>query len=105
MSDLPPIPLDDEALDAIEHALGAVYTFDDHEQSFGLLDSEPILTGADYTLDQLLDFWSGFDRSKGVLTGYAGDAPIYTFDQPTYSERDLIRDLIAEVRRLRKERS
>lgn len=99
---LGPIPLDNEALDAIEHALGAVYTFDDHDQALGLADSEPILTGADYTLDQLLRFWSGADPVEaGELAGYAGDSPIYTSHKPCYSERDLLKALIAEVRRLR----
>jgi hypothetical protein len=90
---LPPIPIDDAALDSIEHALAAVYTVDD--------EGEHHIHGAEYNLPQLLDFWSGFNHDAGVLTGYAGDVPIYTFDQATYTERDLIRALVTEVRHLR----
>lgn len=93
--DLGPVPLDDDALTAIEHALAAVYTIND--------EGEHQITGAEYNLPQLLDFWSGFNRDDGVHDGYINEIPVYVFDKPTYSERDLLRALVAEVRRLRAE--
>lgn len=93
MTELGPIPLDDDALTAIEHALNAVYTLN--------AEGQPQTTDADYNLPQLLDFWSGFDRDDGVHDGYIDGVPVYVFEKPTYSERDLLRALVAEVRRLR----
>jgi hypothetical protein len=87
------VPLDDAALDSIEHALGAVYTIDE--------GGEHQIQGADYNLSQLLDFWSGFDHTKGVHDGYIGEIPVYVFDTPSLTEKDVIRALVAEVRRLR----
>ena len=87
---MPEIPLDDSALSAIEHALGASLT-DDHE-----------LVGADYSLHTLLDFWAGHD-GDGTLVGYHDGIPIYDCtDSPSFSERDLVRALVAEVRSLRR---
>lgn len=108
-SELPPIPLDDAALDAVEHALGAQLTYEAEDGS--TLD-EPRVVGADYQLDHLLTFWSGHSRDDhGTLVGYTGGSgamgmfgegvPIYQLDGPRYSERDLLRALIGEVRRLR----
>jgi len=90
---LDPIPLDDEALNAIEHALGAVYVVDD--------DGEHQITGAEYNLSQLLDFWSGHDHNDGILVDQWGDTKVYGYTKPVYHEKDLIRALVAEVRRLR----
>lgn len=87
------VPLDDAALDSIEHALNAVYTVDDQ--------GEHQIHGAEYNLSQLLDFWSGFDHADGVLDSYIGDVPVYVHEKPTLTEKDVIRALVAEVRRLR----
>lgn len=86
-------PVDDTALDSIEHALGAVFTIDE--------EGEHQIQGAEYSLSQLLDFWSGFDRADGVQDGYINDIPVYVFEKPTLHEHDLIRALVAEIRRLR----
>jgi hypothetical protein len=91
----PTVPVDDAALSALEHALGAYTEIAD--------DDTRILRGADYTLQQLLNFWSGYDLEDGVLTGYIGDVPVYSQDKPCLSELDVIRALITEVRRLRQE--
>jgi hypothetical protein len=87
---LPDFPVDDVMLDLLEHALGGLYEVDD---DFGTR-----LVGADYSLPQLLDFLSGYDPEQVVPLGggieeYVG-GPLYTRD-------DIIRALIAEVRRLR----
>lgn len=87
------IPLDDAGLSALEHALSAVTDFD--------ADGERITLGADYTLSQLLNFWSGYDPQDGVMTGYIDDTPVYQQAKPCLSEFDLIRALVAEIRRLR----
>lgn len=88
---LPPFPLDDSMLGQIEHCL-------DHGRAD---NDEP-------TLSRLLDFLSGYDPSKSVRVG-EGDpmglgvesAAIYEYPGPLYHRDDLIRALIAEVRRLR----
>jgi hypothetical protein len=97
---LPPLSLDDTMLDQIEHALGTCY------KEFG----SPELVGGDFTLSQLLDFYSGYDDSKSVLIGHGdpvglgiGDAPIYEYPDACYSQTDLIAALVAEVRKLRAE--
>lgn len=92
MSD-PVLPVDDRALDLYEEALKAGYTVDE--------DGTHHLVGADFSLPHLLDFFSGYDSTKSVLIGYDGGTPIYEHTEPIFSERDLIRALIVEVRRLR----
>lgn len=99
---VPEIPVDDTALDAIEHALDAGLTYE---------DGEPKLVGADYNLTQLLDFWAGIDpNAKGEYIGHGDplgigiEAPMYDHtDHITLRESDVIRALITEVRRLRSE--
>lgn len=88
---LPPIPLDDVALDLIDHALNAVYDVDD--------DGIHHNVGSDMTLDQLLDFWSG-PSPREHIRDTAEYIPIM-WRSPRYSEHDLIRALVAEIRRLR----
>lgn len=93
------VPLDDAALDAIDHALAGAYTTTED----GTTDGTHELVGAEYTLTQLLDFWSGIDPADdGVLVGYTNDGtPIFEIPGVCLSERDLIAALVAEVRRLR----
>lgn len=97
----PVVPLDDAALDAIEHALPGCFEVDD--------DGTHRLVGADYTLDQLLQFWSGIDpNEEGTLVGYVdsplmGNVPMYEMPGVYLTERDVIAALIAEVRSLRAE--
>lgn len=95
---MPEVPVDDPALDAIEHALGGCLTYTAED---GSELGEPRLVGAEYQLADLLDFWAGHDRDNAVLIGYAGTVPIHRALTPTFSEHDLIRALIAEIRRLR----
>lgn len=107
--ELAPFPVDDATLLAVEHALDAVIEVDD--------DGGMVLTGADYTLNALLDFLSGAvgedpdaevidpgdplaPELPGFLSGLAG-AEVVIDSRPRYSEHDLIRALILEVRRLR----
>lgn len=93
------IPLDEPALEAIEHALDGclTYTADDGTELV-----EPRRVGADYGLHQLLDFWAGIDPDEeGVMTGYAGNIPIYEMPGVYLSERDLIRALIGALREAR----
>lgn len=104
---LPPVPVDDLTLDAIEHALGAALTFEDENGE--PLDA-PRVVGADYSLSALLDFLGGTmgdDPNQEVIEPgiMPDDPPRWVYDtRPSYSEKDLIRALIAEVRRLRETR-
>jgi hypothetical protein len=99
---LPSFPVDDVILDAVEHALGGVYTYDDgdgHALPQGL---GPRLIKADYSLSQLMDFLAGYDEKKSIQTGYIGQTPLYEYTGgQLYCERDIIAALIVEVRRLR----
>lgn len=101
---LPPVPLDDVALAQLEHALGASLTFDAEDGS--QLD-EPRVIRAEYTLNTLLEFWSGTrDDPDGVVRqvgDYTGPVPIYYDPRPQYSPQDVMLALINEVRRLRGE--
>ena len=83
---LPSFPVDDFTLDQVQHALDAAY------------DEEHRLTGADFTLTQLLDFLGGYDPASAQPTA---DPDVTVYDAPTYHEHDVIRALITEVRRLR----
>lgn len=101
MSEAPVVPVDDAALDAIEHALGTSLTFTAEDGS-ELPEDMPRRVGGDYGLQQLLDFWAGIDpNEEGILTGYAGSIPIYDMPGVYLTEHDLVRALIAEIRRLR----
>jgi hypothetical protein len=95
---LPEFPVDDEMLDRVEHALGTCWTYD--------YDGTRVHHGGDYTLPELLDFMSGYDPALAIPTGTApgpfGDDVEWTeYPFPTYHEHDVIRALVAEVRRLR----
>lgn len=86
----PPFPVDDFTLDQIEHALGGAYSVTE--------DGTHTLVGADFSLTQLLDFLSGFDPARLEPTD---DPDTFVYDGAVYHEDDVIRALIAEVRRLR----
>lgn len=102
---LPPFPVDDVTLLAVEHALGASLTYDRPEHA-GPDEEGPWVIGADYTLHQVLDLLGGTYDPPGLD---ADDNPalvrisenLYRDVRVHYSERDLIRALVAEVRRLR----
>lgn len=106
------IPLDDDGLQRIEDAMAGAWAFDD--------DGNRYLKGGDYTLTQLLDWYSGYDPSKlipydtddtevpkGLVDSIqefipgVSEAKIFKYPDPIYSEHDLIRALVKEVRRLR----
>ena len=103
---LPPVPLDDIALSQLEHALGASLTFDAEDGSE--LDA-PRVIHADYTLNTLLEFWSGTRDDPDGVVRQVGDftaptsIPIYYDPRPQYSPQDVMLALINEVRRLRAE--
>lgn len=112
-SDLPDFPVDDATLLAVEHAMGGALTYDrpDHVP-YDSGDEGPWLVGADFSLSRLLDFLAGctgrdpheelIHSGDPDLPDYAGAEVVYD-TRPHYSEHDLIRALIAEVRRLRAE--
>lgn len=84
------VPVDDTALNLLETALE--YRFSGHDEN-----GDPVPSG-EFSLYQLLDFWSGYDPAKEEeispgTTVYRGDTLLDT--------SDIIRALIAEVRRLR----
>lgn len=106
--ELPPFPLDDATLLAVEHALGGAWEVAE--------DGTRTLVGADYTLAQLLDFLAnavGEDPNEEVvdtgdpladesglpsfMRGLAG-ASVHIDSRPHYSEHDVIAALIVEVR-------
>lgn len=113
METLPPFPVDDATLIAVEHALGYSLTIDD--------DGNPVSSGAaDYSLSDLCDFMAGCvgDDPNEILIDPGRDesdlpewergrdwssAKIVEDTRIHYSEHDVIRSLIAEVRRLREE--
>jgi hypothetical protein len=100
---LPPVPLDDVALAQLEHALGTSLTF---QAPDGTELDEPIPYGGEYTLPTLLDFWAGVREDPDGVVRQVGEAtgiPVFYDPRPHYSERDVIRALVTEVRRLRDE--
>lgn len=112
MSELPTFPIDDSTLLAVEHALDFGLSFEDDN---GTPLDEPRGVGADYSLHTLMDFLAGVsgddgrvlisddrqaDEARGLL-GLNGGIPVYYDGRVTYQERDIIRALITEVRRLR----
>lgn len=121
MSDhtLPPFPVDDATLLAVEHALAGMLTFDRPEGS-DHADSGPYLVGAGYSLGTLLDFLAGTtgrDPNEELIQAGRDETDLPEWERgrdwssaevvydtrPHYSEHDLIRALITEVRRLRME--
>lgn len=111
MDTLPDFPVDDLTLDAIEHSLGYCLTIDD--------EGNPVSDGsADYSLDTLLDFLAGTigrdpneilispGRDESDLPEWErgrdwSSAEIVEDTRIHYSKHDLIRALVAEIRRLR----
>lgn len=117
--ELGPFPLDDVTLDAIEHSLGYCLTFDGEN---GEQLDQPRGIGADYSLSTLLDFLSGAlgrdpnevlispGRDESDLPEWErgrnwANAEIVEDTRVHYTERDLIRALIGEVRSLRESRA
>lgn len=93
---LPDFPIDESALSNIEHALGGAYEVDE--------EGNHTLVGADFTLHQLLDFYSGYDeRLEEPVDEWQEyrEVPIMTYPEPVYHVNDVVRALIKEIRRLR----
>ena len=75
----------------IEEALGGYLDYE---------DGKPVLKGAEFSLDNLLEFWS--EEGEYQYDGDTEDGtPVYVRSRPRFSERDLISALINEVRKLR----
>lgn len=107
MSDysLPPFPVDELTLGMVEHALGYCLTFEGED---GERLNEPRGVGAEFSLASLLDFMSGTTTDPlgvvqhlGIEETFMGRAEMTVDERPHYSKADIIRALIAEVRRLR----
>jgi hypothetical protein len=89
-------PVDDVTLNLVEHAIDAVAEVDE--------DGTHRLVNADMNLPQLLNFLSGYDESKlrQAMNEYDQPVPdIFEYPDAIYHPFDVIRSLIAEVRRLR----
>lgn len=108
---LPPFPVDDATLLAVEHAMGGALTYERPDSKLSdSADEGPWLVGADYSLSELLDFLAGaVGRDPNEILIREGDperggwegAEIVEDTRPCYHERDVIAALIGEVRRLR----
>lgn len=66
-------------------------------------DGEYRCVGGEFTLSTFLKFMSGYDPERASHVGYVGDVPMYEVWDEQYSEHDVLRALVAEVRRLRSE--
>lgn len=95
-------PVDDTALDAVLHGMAGAYEVDeDGNHTLVPFNGE----GGDFSLHDVLMFYSGYDPSKVVpyvdedgrshkyITEYTGGT--------LFTVEDIVRALIAEVRRLR----
>lgn len=84
------IPMDDDSLRLIQEALDSVIVGTDSA-------GNPIRSG-EFSLNQLLEFWSGYDLSmiQEVSEG------VYTYSGTLYSQYDLIRSLVNELLALRR---
>ena len=110
MADLPEFPVDDVTLLAVEHAMQGALTFDRPDDA-DPDDAGPWRVGADYGLPDLLDMLAGTrdpadlpaeENPALVREGETPDGtPVYYDVRQHYGEHDVIRALIAEVRRLR----
>jgi hypothetical protein len=95
---LGPLPVDDEALSHYKHALGASFALDE--------EGNHIVVGAEFTINDLLDFYSGFDpETDTMFEGFVGGMEMTSATKPVYSEKDLICALIGEIERLRSEKN
>lgn len=103
-------PVDDATLLALEHSMKGALTFDRPDGAPD--DGGPWLVGADYSFHQLLDFLAGctgedpnavvIDPGDAMWNDIRGARIVYD-TRIHYSEFDVIRALIKEVRRLRDE--
>jgi hypothetical protein len=82
-------PVDEQALKLLKEALNTAYEVDE--------EGNHTLVGGDFSLYQLLEFYSGYDPKK---LEQINDA-IAIYPDPVYSLRDVIEALVDEVLRLR----
>lgn len=116
MSELGEFPVNEPVLLALEHAMGGCLTFDRPEDAPD--DGGPWLIGAEYSMHTLLDFLAGCmgEDPNGIIIDPGEDvdpnaswaekmrgARVVEDTRIHYSEFDVIRALINEVRRLRAE--
>lgn len=97
-SELPSFPVDDATLDTLEYALTVALG----EGPDGPMPVLPDGSPADMSLPRLLEFLSGPSATTS-LSDPDDPIQIEERERPMYSERDVIRALITEVRRLRGE--
>lgn len=93
---LPPFPVDDATLDLIESALASSFV--------GWAEDGPLREPGQFGLDRVLEFLSGYDPTLCVplLNEYDTELPdAVEYTGTLYSEADVMRALIGEVRRLR----
>lgn len=99
---LPSFPVNEAALEAVLHGMAGAYTVD-QEGNHVLVPVDG--KGGDFSMDDVLHFYSGYDPEKVVpYTGEDGHThdDIMEYVGGTLYTRDcVIRALIAEVRRLR----
>jgi hypothetical protein len=83
------VPVDDTALNLLEEAVGYHFVGEDE-------NGDPIGSG-EFSLFELLDFWSGVDRNN--ITEHPGG--VVEAHDPRLTYKDVILALIEEIRRLR----
>ncbi len=89
MTDTIKVPVDDMSLGLMFEAMNTAYDCDE--------DGNHVLVGGTITMNQLLNFWSGYNKSKELDEG---DNMSY-YPHPVLMRDDIIRALIEEIRTLR----
>lgn len=85
MTDIITVPLDDMSLGLMLEAMNTA------------LDGNHELVGGTITMNQLLNFWSGYDKAKELDEG----ENMSYYPHPVLMRDDIIRALIEEIRTLR----
>ena len=83
------VPVDEASLALIEDALNAGFECDE--------EGNHALVGAEFSINQLLMFWSGYDNSRLIQI----DERWSEYPDPVLTRDDIIRALINEIRRIR----
>lgn len=83
------VPLDDMSLGLMLEAMDTGLDCDE--------DGNHVLVGGTITMNQLLNFWSGYDKAKELDEG----ENMSYYPHPVLMRDDIIRALIEEVRALR----
>lgn len=89
MTDIITVPLDDISLGLMLEAMDTAYACDENGNHF--------LVGGTITMNQLLEFWSGYDKAKELDEG----ENMSYYPHPVLMRDDIIRALIEEIRTLR----